>query len=127
MVRVNFYIPWRSVLAFQSFNFECIWWSLFQKHVVSIRLDIYVVIVVGNWCTQHRPAKTDIPGKGTNYVLIVVENWSTQHRPAKTDIPGKVTNYVLIVVGNWSTQHRPAKTDIPGKVTNYVLIVVENW
>ena len=32
-------------LVFQSFDIECTWWKLFQKHVVHTNFDIYVFIV----------------------------------------------------------------------------------
>jgi hypothetical protein len=31
-------------LAFQPSGFESTWWSLFQKHIVRTKLDIYVFI-----------------------------------------------------------------------------------
>jgi hypothetical protein len=34
-----------NYLAFQSFDFEHIWWRLFQKRVVCTKLDIYVFII----------------------------------------------------------------------------------
>ena len=34
-------------LAFQSFDYERIWWRLFQKRVVRIKFDIYVFITNG--------------------------------------------------------------------------------
>jgi hypothetical protein len=33
--------PLINYLAFQSFEFERTWWSLFQKRVVRIKFDIY--------------------------------------------------------------------------------------
>jgi len=45
-------------LVFQSFEFECTWWRLFQKRVVGTKFDIYVFIIIHNchylipllWC-----------------------------------------------------------------------------
>ena len=31
--------------AFQPFDFECLWWRLFQKRVMRTKLDIYVCII----------------------------------------------------------------------------------
>ena len=33
-------------MAFQSFDFECTWWRLFQKRVVRTKFDIYVFITI---------------------------------------------------------------------------------
>ena len=33
---------WLSL--YQSLDFECVWWKLFQKHVVCTEFDIYVFI-----------------------------------------------------------------------------------
>ena len=33
-------------LAFQYFDFESTWWSLFQKRVMRTKLDIYVFIII---------------------------------------------------------------------------------
>jgi len=33
-----------SFLAFQYFDYEVIWWRLFQKRVVHIKLDSYIFI-----------------------------------------------------------------------------------
>ena len=32
-------------LAFKSFDYERSWWQLFQKHVVRIKLDVYVLLL----------------------------------------------------------------------------------
>jgi hypothetical protein len=33
-----------NYLAFQSSDFECTWWRLFQKRVVCNKFDIYVIV-----------------------------------------------------------------------------------
>ena len=35
-----------NYLAFQSFDFERIWWMLFQKRVLRYKFDIYVFIFI---------------------------------------------------------------------------------
>ena len=34
-----------NYLAFQSFDFQCTWWRLFQKRVMRTKFDIYVFII----------------------------------------------------------------------------------
>ena len=43
-------------LAFQSLDYECTWWKLFQKRVVCTKFDIYVYIKVAivNWLNGMR-------------------------------------------------------------------------
>jgi len=38
------------ILSFQSLDFECTWWRLFQKHIVHTKFDIYVFIKLLNHC-----------------------------------------------------------------------------
>jgi len=33
-----------NYLALHSFDLECTWWRLFQRHVVHTKFDIYVFI-----------------------------------------------------------------------------------
>jgi len=33
-----------NYLALQSFDYECTWWSLFQRCVVGTKTDIFIVI-----------------------------------------------------------------------------------
>jgi hypothetical protein len=47
-------------LAFQYFDFERTWLWLFQKHVVCIKFDIYVFIVVSSTPRYERLTITPI-------------------------------------------------------------------
>ena len=50
-----------NYLAFQSFDFECTWWRLFQKHVVGTKFDIKVFITLHtNSFARHNNDKTDL-------------------------------------------------------------------
>ena len=51
-------------MAFQYFDFECTWLWLFQKHVVCIKFDIYVFIVVSS---TPRHERLTITPKLVNY------------------------------------------------------------
>ena len=42
-----------NYLTFQSFDFECTWWRLFQKHVVRIKFDIYVLLDARSRLKSH--------------------------------------------------------------------------
>jgi hypothetical protein len=42
-----------NYLAFHSFDFECIWWRLFQKCIVRTKFDIYVVILLIQFHVVH--------------------------------------------------------------------------
>jgi len=42
-----------NYLTFQPFDFEFTWWRLFQKHVVRIKFDIYVLLDVRSRLKSH--------------------------------------------------------------------------
>ena len=52
-----------NYLAFQSFDFERTWWSLFQKRVVRTKFDTYVLLT-----------NKKLDSSETIFLLIFVEN-----------------------------------------------------
>ena len=57
-----------NYLAFQSSDFERIWWRLFQKHVMCTKLDIYVFI----WIVHSVCCSTKI--KPVGLIKIALKN-----------------------------------------------------
>ena len=48
-----------NYLTFQSFDFECTWWRLFQKRSVRTKFDIYTFIVLNNYEWDLYPSHND--------------------------------------------------------------------
>jgi len=63
-----------NYLAFQSFGFECAWWSLFQKRVVLTELDIYgFFLLVMIYNKVHRYEITNTEQSHILYCIITIE------------------------------------------------------